>query len=154
MSNGTTVTLNGGREVVVTRRFDATLQSVFDAWTKPELLKQWWAPKSLGMKLQDCETDIRAGGSYRFTFGGGGHPPMVFHGRYVEAAPPHRLVWTNEESDQGAVTTLTLTEDGGQTLLHLSEVYPTTEGVNEALAGMEGGAPEQYRQLDELLARM
>lgn len=153
MSNGTTVTLKGGREVVVTRRFDSTVQRVFDAWTKPALLKQWWAPKSMGMKLQDCETDIRTGGSYRFTFGGGGHAPMVFHGRYLEADPPHRLVWTNEESDQGAVTTLTLTEENGQTLLHLSEVYPGTEGVNDALAGMEGGAPEQYRQLDELLAR-
>ncbi|MEO6747238.1 MAG: SRPBCC family protein [Caldimonas sp.] len=126
---------------------------MFEAWTRPELLMQWWAPKSSGMSLVACDADVRVGGKYRFEFG---HPqasrPMVFFGKYIEVTPPSRLVWTNEESDEGAVTTVTFEDKGGKTLLVLHERYPSKEALDASIAGMEGGMPEQFAQLDELLA--
>ena len=76
---------------------------------------------------------------------------MAFFGRYLEVTPPSRLVWTNEESDQAPVSTLTLAEKGGKTLLVLHEVYPSKEALDDALVGMESCMPEQFEQLDELL---
>ena len=79
---------------------------------------------------------------------------MVFFGRYIEVTPHSRLVWTNEESDQGSVTTVTFEEKGGKTLLVMHELYPSKEALDEAIAGMEDGMPEQFEQLDELLATL
>src|SRR5690349_25065170 len=106
--------------MVIKRTFDAPARIVFEAWTKPELLKLWWAPKSTGVSLLSCEVDVRAGGRYRFEFGHPGSEPMVaFFGKYLEVTPPSRIVWTNEESDDGAVSTLSFEERGGKTLLVL-----------------------------------
>ena len=69
MKNRTTVERNSERELVVTRTFNGPARIVFDAWTKPELLKRWWAPKSTGVSLLSCEADVRVGGRYRFEFG-------------------------------------------------------------------------------------
>src|SRR6476619_2569153 len=92
------------RELVVTRVFDGPARIVFEAWTTPELLMRWWAPKSFGITFLSCEADVRPGGAYKFVFG---HPesgqPMAFVGRYVEVEPHSRLVWTNEESEGGPV---------------------------------------------------
>src|SRR6476646_9579904 len=107
VKNRTTVERKSERELVVTRLFDGPARIVFEAWTKPELLMRWWAPKSTGVSLLSCEADVRAGGSYRFAFGLNGSESMVFFGKYVEVVPNARLVWTNEESEDGAVTTLT-----------------------------------------------
>jgi uncharacterized protein YndB with AHSA1/START domain len=97
--------------------------------------------------------DVRTGGAYRFVFR---HPafdqPMAFFGTYREVTPNKRLVWTNEESDQGAVTTVTFEENAGKTLVTLHELYPTEAARDEALAGSAEGLPEQFAQLDELLA--
>jgi uncharacterized protein YndB with AHSA1/START domain len=139
------------RELVVTRLFDAPPRLVFEAWTKPELLKRWWAPKSTGLQLVSCEADVRAGGRYRFEFGPAGPHPMVFFGKYLEVTPHSRLVWTNEESDGGSVTTVTFEGKGSKTLLVLHDVYPSKQALDEVLQGMEGGVCEQYEQLDELL---
>ena len=83
------------RELVVTRTFDGPARIVFEAWTTPELLMQWWAPPSFGITFLSCEADVRPGGTYRFVFG---HPesdePMAFVGRYIEVEPNARLVWT------------------------------------------------------------
>jgi uncharacterized protein YndB with AHSA1/START domain len=124
---------------------------VFEAWTRPELLMRWWAPKSTGMSLLWCEADVRAGGSYRLEFGHSGSKTMAFFGRYLDVTPHSRLVWTNDESDDGAVSTLTLEEREGKTLLVLRELYPSKDALDAAIVGMEGGMPESFAQLDELL---
>ncbi len=79
---------------------------------------------------------------------------MAFFGRYIEVTPYSRLVWTNDESDDGAVTTLTFEEKAGQTLLVLHERYPSKEALDRAIAGMEDGMPESFAQLDELLVTL
>ncbi len=68
-SRRTTVQKKSEREVVVTRTFDAPARLVFDAWSKPELFKKWWVPRSMGMTLRSCEMDVRTGGKYRLAFG-------------------------------------------------------------------------------------
>ena len=154
MNNGTWAERRSEREVVVTRMFNAPPRIVFEAWTKPELLKRWWAPKSAGVSLLSCEADVRVGGRYRFEFGHEGSKTMAFFGRYLEVTPHSRLVWTNEESDGGAVTTVTFEEEGGKTLLVMHELYPSKEALDAAVAGMEGGMPESFAQLDELLVTL
>jgi uncharacterized protein YndB with AHSA1/START domain len=154
MKNRTTVERTSDRELVITRTFNAPAHIVFEAWTKPELLKRWWAPKSTGVVLLSCEADVRVGGRYRFEFGHGASKPMAFFGRYIEVIPYSRLVWTNEESNDGAVTTVTFEEKGGKTLLVLHELYPSKEALDAAIAGMEGGMPETFAQLDELLVAL
>jgi uncharacterized protein YndB with AHSA1/START domain len=154
MKNRTTVERKSERELVVTRTFNGPARIVFEAWTKPELLKRWWAPKSTGVSLLSCEADVQVGGSYRFEFGHAASKPMAFFGRYIEVIPHSRLVWTNDESDDGAVTTVTFEEKGGKTLLVLHELYPSKEALDGAIAGMEGGMPETFEQLDELLVTL
>jgi uncharacterized protein YndB with AHSA1/START domain len=155
MNNRTTVERKSERELIVTRTFNGPARLVFEAWTKPELLKRWWAPKSTGMSLVSCEADVRVGGRYRFEFGHeGSTKPMEFFGRYIEVTPNSRLVWTNEESDDGAVTTVTFEGKGGKTLLVMHELYPSKEALDGAIAGMEGGMPETFAQLDELLVTL
>jgi len=150
----TTTERISGREVVVTRTFDAPARIVFDAWTKPELLTRWWAPASLGVTFISCEADVRSGGTYRFVFA---HPaseqPMAFFGRYLEVVPPSRLVWTNEEGgENGAVTTVTFEEKNGRTLVVMHDLYPSKAALDEAIAsGSMGGYDETFAQLDALL---
>jgi uncharacterized protein YndB with AHSA1/START domain len=154
MKNRTKVERKSERELVVTRTFNGPARIVFEAWTKPELLKRWWAPKSTGASLLCCEADVRVGGSYRFEFGDEASKPMAFFGRYIEVTPHSRLVWTNDESDDGAFTTVTFVEKGGKTLLVMHELYPSKEALDGAIAGMEGGMPETFEQLDELLVTL
>ncbi len=151
MKNRTTVERKSERELVVTRIFNGSARIVFEAWTRPELLKRWWAPKSTGVSLLSCEADVRVGGSYRFEFGHEASKPMAFFGRYIEVTPHSRLVWTNDESGDGAVTTVTFEERGGKTLLVMHELHPSKEALDAAIAGMEDGMPETFAQLDELL---
>ncbi len=150
----TNVERKSERELVMTRTFDGPVRLVFEAWTKPELLKLWWAPKSFGVSLLSCEADVRAGGRYRFEIGREGSKPMAFFGRYLEVTPHSRLVWTNEESDDGAVTTVTFEDKGGQTLLIMHEVYPSKDALDRAIEGMEGGMTETFAQLDALLVTL
>jgi uncharacterized protein YndB with AHSA1/START domain len=154
IKNRTTVDRKSERELVVTRTFNGPARIVFEAWTKPELLRRWWVPKSRGVFLLSCEADVRVGGSYRFEFGHQASKPMAFFGRYLELTPHSRLVWTNDESDDGAVTTVTFEEKGGKTLLVMHELYPSKEALDGAIAGMEGGMPETFAQLDELLVTL
>ena len=155
MKNRTTVERKSERELVVTRTFNGPARIVFEAWTQPELLKRWWAPKSFGVFFISCEADVRTGGTYRFVFG---HPdsaqPMAFFGRYLEVTPHSRLVWTNEEGGEGgAVTTVTFEERGAQTLVVMRDLYPSKEALDGAIAsGSTGGCGEQFEQLDQLLA--
>jgi uncharacterized protein YndB with AHSA1/START domain len=151
--NRTAVERKSDRELLVTRTFNAPAHIVFEAWTKPELFQRWWVPKAAGLSLLSCDMDVRTGGGYRLVFR---HPassePMAFFGTYKEVTPHKRLVWTNEETDQGAVTTVTFEENAGKTLVTFHELYPTTAALEEALAGSAEGLPEQFAQLDALLA--
>jgi len=150
----TTVERKSERELVVTRTFNGPARIVFEAWTTPKVLMRWWAPKSTGLSLLSCEADVRVGGRYRFEFGHEASKPMAFFGRYLEVTPYSRLVWTNEESNDGAVTTVTFEEKAGKTLLVMHELYPSKEALDGSIAGMEGGMPETFAQLDELLATL
>jgi uncharacterized protein YndB with AHSA1/START domain len=155
VNDRTKVERKSERELVITRTFDGPARLVFEAWTKPELLKRWWAPKSTGMSLLACEADVRVGGKYSFEFGHEGSKPMMaFFGKYIEVVPNARLVWTNEESDDGAVTTVTFEEKDGRTRLVMNEIYPSKEALDASIAGMEGGMPETFAQLDELLVTL
>ena len=146
----TSVERKSDRELVVTRTFDAPPRLVFEAWTKPELFKRWWVPRSMGMVLVSCDMDVRVGGKYRLVFGEG----MAFYGRYVDVTPPSRLAWTNEESgEQGSVTTVTFEEQDGRTLLTVSELFPSKEAF-EAGAGAADAMAETFGQLDDLLATL
>ena len=154
MKNHTTVERKSERELVVTRTFNGPARIVFEAWTKPELFKRWWVPKSIGVSLLSCEMDVRVGGKYRLVFGHGASEPMAFYGRYLEVTPHARLVWTNEEGgDCGAVTTVTFEEKGGKTLLVMHELYPSKEALDIA-SGSVDGMPETLEQLDELLVAL
>ncbi|MEZ0244243.1 MAG: SRPBCC family protein [Sphingomonas sp.] len=140
-------------ELVVTRTFDGPAHIVFEAWTRADLFKRWWAPKSLNMPIYACEMDVRTGGSYRLEFGHDASETFEFFGKYIEVVPNARLVWTNDEGEEGAVTTVTFEEKDGKTLLTLSELYPSREALEEN-RGAEEGLPEQFAQLDELLAEL
>lgn len=157
-NEGTTTLVDGPtrvqrteRELIVTRTFDAPPHIVFKAWTTPALMQRWWVPKSAGMELVSCDIDARVGGSYRFVFKHPDFPqPVAFFGKYLEVTPGAHLVWTNEESEQGAISTLTLEAKAGKTLLVLREAYKTEAALEENLAA-GNGYPEQFEQLDLLL---
>ena len=152
MQNGTTVERKSERQLVVTRTFNAPARIVFEAWTKPELFKQWWAPKSMGMFLRSCEMDVRVGGSYRLVFGHDVSHPDEFFGRYIEVTPHSRLVWTNDEGGEGGpVTTVTFEEKGGKTRLVMHELYPSKDALDAAGTGAADAMVETFAQLDELL---
>lgn len=143
-------------ETVVTRTFNAPARFVFEAWTKPELFRRWWTPKSYGMTIHSCEIDARTGGGYRLMLS---HPqyspePMPFFGKYLEVVPPSRLVWTNEEGGgPGPVTTVTFEERDGVTLVTLRDLYPSKEALDEAMeTGATGGYAETFDQLAAMLA--
>lgn len=146
----TTVERPSECEIVVTRTFDAPANIVYAAWTRSDLFQRWWIPKSTGLKLLSCEVDARTGGTYRLVFDLGQEESVAMHGRYLEVTPNSRLVWTNDESEGGSVTTVTFEEKEGKTLLVLHELYATKEDL-EANAGMEEGLGEAFDQLDELL---
>jgi len=142
------------RELIVTRTFDAPARLLFRAWTTPELFMRWWAPKSSGMLLRTCAMDVRVGGKYRLEFARDASHIMAFFGTYLEVEPDSRIAWTNEETDDGPVTSVTFAETNGKTLLTFNERYASKEALDEAFVGMEGGMPEQLDQLDELLASL
>lgn len=153
MRNHTTVERKSERELVVMRTFNAPVHIVFEAWTTPELFMRWWAPKSMGVPMLSCEMDVRTGGGYRVEFGHDPSEAWAFFGKYIEVIPNVRLVWTNEETEDAAVTTVTFEGKGDKTLLVLHELYPSKEAL-EANAGAEDGLPEQFEQLDELLVAL
>ena len=149
MKNRTTVERKSDRELVVTRTVNGPARIVFEAWTTPELFKQWWVPKSLGMVLRSCQMDVRVGGSYRIEFEPAG---MAFFGKYLDMTPPSRLVWTNEEAGEGGpISTATFEEKDGKTLVVLRELYPSKEALDAAGTGAADAMHESFDQLDALL---
>ena len=157
MKNRTTVERKSERELVVTRTFNGPARIVFEAWTKPELFKRWWVPKS--MRPCPCfpaRWMFVPGASTASCSASTASKAMEFFGKYIEVTPHSRLVWTNEEGDEGgAVTTVTFEEKGGQTLLVKHDLYPSKEALDGELAsGATDGMPEQLEQLDELLVTL
>jgi len=151
--NRTTVERKGTRELLVTRLFDAPPSMVYQAWSRPELFQRWWMPRSAsGISLLSCDMDVRTGGKYRLEFGTGGSDSMAFYGKYLEVVPNERIVWTNDEGEEGAITTVTFEDQGGKTLLRFHEIYPSAAALEEALQGSAATLPEQLAQLDQLLA--
>jgi len=153
MRTETTTKQTSERELVTTRIINGSARLVFEAWTKPELFQRWWAPKSMGMTIVSCKMDVRVGGGYRLEIRHPSAPaPMPFFGKYLEVAPNARLVWTNDESASGPITTATFEEiAAGKTRVILHDLFPSKEAFEES-RGAEAGLPEQFDQLDELLA--
>ncbi len=140
-------------ELVITRRFDAPAALVFQAWAQPVLFRQWWTPKSFGMTIVSCAMDVRTGGSYRLELG---HPasdvPMAFFGRYLEVVPGKRIVWTNDESGEGPITTVSFEELDGVTTVAIANVFPTAQALEaELLSGATDCMDETLAQLDAVL---
>jgi uncharacterized protein YndB with AHSA1/START domain len=156
MKNQTTMELEGDRAIVIKRTFDAAPRIVFEAWTKPEHLKRWWAPKSRCVTLIACDADVRAGGAYRYVLRHEHGDEFAFSGEYSEVTPHSRLVYTNVFEPMAhagaAIVTVTFEEHGGKTKLVALELYPSRE-VREAVlsSGMEHGMRETMDQLDELV---
>ena len=154
MADQTTVERTSDLELVATRVLAAPPQRVFEAWTTPDIMMRWWAPASFGISFVSCEMDVRTGGTYRFVFS---HPAadahMAFHGRYNEVTPPTRLVWTNEEEADGAITTVTFAAVYGGTEVVVHDLYPSKAALDAAIASESTGAwPEQFVALDGMLA--
>jgi len=149
----TTLERTSERELVVTRTVDGPARLVFEAWTKADLFRRWWVPRSYSLTLLSCEMDVRAGGGYRLVFSRQGST-MEFFGTYLEVTPHSRLVWTNEEGEGGTtVTTVTFEEIAGRTLVVLHDLYPSKEAL-DAASGSTGAMPEALDQLEELLVSL
>jgi uncharacterized protein YndB with AHSA1/START domain len=146
----TVATRYSDREIGVTRWFDAPAQLVFAAWSQAELFRQWWVPQSLGANLLSCEMDVRTGGKYRLVFGTDAANSMAFFGTYLEVVPNQKIVWSNEEGEDGAIATVVLDEQDGGTLVRFSETYPSKEALEASLGGLDA-AGEQFAQLDAVL---
>ena len=147
--NPTGVERKSELELVVTRTINAPARLVFEAWTQADLFTRWWVPKSFGVTLLSCDMDVRVGGQYRLVFP---HEDatMEFFGTYVEVTPHSRLVWTNDEGDNGTtVTTVTFADHAGKTLVVVHDRYPSKEALD---SGSTGAMPEALDQLEELLA--
>jgi uncharacterized protein YndB with AHSA1/START domain len=162
--NQTTLELQGDREIVISRTFNGPARIVFDAWTKPELVMRWWAPKSLGVSMTSCDADVRVGGRYRYVFRHRTGAALAFSGKYIEVAAPSRLVYTQifEPTAGGAalgddevVVTVTFEERDGKTHLVSRSLCPTKD-IRDAIiaSGMETGMRETMDQLDELVATL
>jgi uncharacterized protein YndB with AHSA1/START domain len=154
MKNYTTIERKSERELVVTRTFNGPARLVFEAWTRPELFKRWWVPKSIGLTLLSCEMDVRVRGGYRLVFAANPEP-IAFFGKYLEVTPHSRLSWSNDESPDGTITTVTFEERDGKTLVVVTDLYPSKEALDAAIASEStGGFTEQFEQLDELLVTL
>jgi uncharacterized protein YndB with AHSA1/START domain len=154
----TSMKLEGDRVIIISRTFNAPARIVFDAYTRPELVKRWWAPKSRGVALSLCEADVRVGGKYRYVLSVRGEE-IGFSGEYTEVTPHTRLVYTQifePMAEAGAVIcTIQLEEREGKTFFVSHESYPSPEARQATIdAGMEGGMRESMDQLDELVASM
>ena len=141
------------RELVVTRTFAATPVALWRAWTEAELFRQWWVPKSFPITLLSCEIDARTGGGYRLEFANpNGGEPMAFFGTYTTVELHAKLAWTNDETPDGAVTTVTFTREGARTVVAVSNLFPTKEACDEEIqGGAADGLPESLTQLADFL---
>lgn len=153
------VTLPSDREIAMTRMFNAPRALVFEAWTRPEHVRNWWGPRNT-TKVR-FEADVRPGGSWRYVILNDEGAEVPFCGVYQEVTPPERLVYTETydvepfNSGDPALNTATFTEEAGRTLVSINTVYPTKEVRDFVLtSGMESGAAESFDRLEELLIEL
>ena len=152
----TSVERASGRELVIRRVFRARPITVFEAMTKPEYLRRWWAPRSLGVELYECDADVRVGGRYRYVFGKAGEPRMAFSGTYNEVVPGERLVYTQvfepmPQAGEGVITVTFEPHELGTSYVQ-RELFPTKEVLDGVIAsGMEKGMRETLDVLAELV---
>jgi len=157
--NRTSMEVRSDREIVIARTFNGPARIVFDAWTRPELVRRWWAPKSHRVSVVGCEADVRRGGDYRYVLRHEKSGDIGFSGQYTEVTPHLRLVYTQffePMREAGAVIiTVTFEERDGKTHLIAHELYPSKEARDGALeSGMEHGMRETMDQLEELIATL
>jgi uncharacterized protein YndB with AHSA1/START domain len=150
------ITTPTDREIVMTRVFNAPRRLVFDAWTKPELLRRWLGVRA-GWTMAVCEVDLRVGGSYRYVWRGP-DGDMGMGGVYREIVRPERIVCTEKFDDpwyEGeAIDTLVLVEADGKTTVTTTVTYVSREVRDAVLkSGMASGVGESYDKLDEVLAK-
>jgi uncharacterized protein YndB with AHSA1/START domain len=155
----TSLALKADREIEIERTFRAPPRIVFEAWTKAEFVRRWWAPKSMGAEISDCQADVRVGGKYRYVTRASDGQEFAFSGTYDEVAPPSRLVYRmffEPMMDAGAtIVTVTFEARGESTHLVSHELYPSAEARQAAVAsGMEHGLRETMNQLDDLVASL
>ncbi len=145
-------------ELVMRRAFRAPADIVFDAYTKPEYVRLWWAPKPRGVTMAQCDADVRPGGRYRYVLARGETERFAFSGKYLEVTRPTRLVYTQTFEafpDGEAIVTVRFEERDGVTTLVAHDRYPSKEVLDGALAsGMEDGARESFEQLAQLVASL
>ncbi|MDP9278498.1 MAG: SRPBCC family protein [Gemmatimonadota bacterium] len=158
MKNGAKlqITTPSDRELAMIRSFDAPRGLVWDAWTKPELLKQWLGVRG-GWTFAVCEVDLKVGGKYRYVWRGPSGAEMGMGGVFREVVKPQRLVAT-EKFDESwyegdAMDTTTFVEQGGKTTVTTTVKY-ASKAVRDAVlkSPMESGVAESYNKLDEVLA--
>ena len=147
------VTTRGDREIVMERVFDAPRELVWEAMTKPELVKRWYGPR--GHNLVVCEIDFRVGGKWRYVLRGPNGKDLGQFGEFREIVAPERIVMTEGFDDFPigvAIDTVVFTEHGGKTKLTLTVEAPSKEARDGIIAsGMEHGAAETYDRLNEML---
>jgi uncharacterized protein YndB with AHSA1/START domain len=162
--NQTTMELRGDREIVIARTFNAPARIVFEAWTRPELVRRWWAPQSHGASVESCDADLRAGGRYRYVVSVDRGFKFAFTGTYREVRPPDRLVYTEifepkaagaEPGAEEVVVTVTFEERDGRTHVVSTSVCPS-QAVRDAIlaTGMEHGMRKAMDQLEELVVSL
>ncbi|HET9955894.1 MAG TPA: SRPBCC family protein [Polyangiaceae bacterium] len=155
-TNSTTLERTSDRELIITRTFRASASAVFQAWTEPEYVKRWWAPRSRGVSVAECTARVEPGGNYRYVLALPNGEQIAFSGKYIEIQAPTRLVYTQrfEAVPAGeALLTVLFEEQSGLTRMVSREVYPSKEALEMALtSGMEDGMRETFDQLDMLLS--
>lgn len=155
----TTMELTGDREIVITRTFNGPARIVFDAFTRAEYVRRWWAPASHGVTIASCEADVRTGGAYRYVIRGRRGEELGFSGVYTEVVPDARLVYTQvfEPMAQmgSVVVAVTFGEHDGKTDVTMHSLYPSTQARDAIIAsGMEHGMRETMDQLEELVVSL
>jgi uncharacterized protein YndB with AHSA1/START domain len=157
MANQTKVTASpGGREVIIEREFDAPRQKVWEAWTNPDLLKQWLGPRKYEMIID--KYDFKPGGSYRYIHKGT-EGEFAFHGVFHGIYGQEKMIQTFEfeglpEPGHVSLDTLTMKEENGKTKVTTISVFQTPEDRDGMVrSGMEKGLTEGYERLDEVLAK-
>jgi uncharacterized protein YndB with AHSA1/START domain len=164
LMNLTTMDLEGDREIVIRRTFNGAARIVFDAWTKPELVRRWWAPKSHRVSVTACDAAVQVGGHYRYVLRLDSGKEFAFSGMYLEVTPPSRLVYTEiyeptaagaKPDDAAVVITVTFDERDGKTHLVSRSLCPSKEVRDTILAsGMEHGMREAMDALEELVGEL
>ena len=159
--NETSLELESDREIVIRRTFNGPARIVFDAWTQPDLVRRWWAPRSRGVSVVGCDASVSVGGGYRYVLRLDRGGEFAFSGRYTEVTPHTRLVYTQvfepkasggNAGHEAVVVTVTFDERDGKTHMVSRSLCPS-KAVRDAIiaSGMEHGMRETMDQLDELV---